>query len=152
LICACQRVFRLKNELKQNKDAKHKENLIIEINAAKREFRTLKRFNLKLMRDLYLRKIDELFGNNKANFWSKLKKMDRTDQGVEADINHIRKEFKKIFTTRNKINKKNEKKMKCFDEFMAKAKDIIHNIVIQPDQIHNYISDLSKGKSTVTVT
>jgi len=149
LKCAFQRVFRLKNELKENNDLNQREKISEEISHAKREFRTLKRFNLKLTRDFNLRKIDELFRNKKANFWGKLKKMDRVNQDIEADIDQIRDEFKKIFTTRNKINKKHEEKInKCFEEFVEKTKDTIYNVEVQPDQIYNYISDLNKGKST----
>ncbi len=148
LQCAFQRVFKFKNKLKENKDDKIEMELLNEIKLAKKEFRTLKRFNLKLVRDCNLRKIDELFKNNKISFWNKLKKLDNKKQDIEADLESIREDFKKIFTIRNNVNKKHEEKINtAVDKFIKESFELIHNMVIDDNIISNYISDLSNGKS-----
>jgi len=148
LKCVFNRIFRLKNVLKNSTNKDENEKIIKEIAASKREFRTLKRFNIKLIQDNNLRKLDDLFKQNKTSFWKKLKNLDSKKQDIEADLEQIRDEFKKIFTIRNASDKKYEEKMtKILDKFVKDTFHKIHNQKIDEKIINDYINDLSNGKS-----
>ena len=142
-------VIRYRNELKDNEDIIKKDELVSKLKEAKKQFRTMKRFNQKLLRDNNLRKIDDLFKANKNQFWNKLKSMSNDKQDIEAELTKIKDEYQKIFTTRNKINNKYELKMKkIFDKFVEDTYDIIHNFKVDVSLISNYINDLPNGKAT----
>jgi hypothetical protein len=148
LRCAFNRVFRIKNEVKNSDSSEKIATLNEELKCAKREFRVIKRFNIKLLYDCNLRKLDEMFRNNKNNFWKKLKNLDNKKQDIEADLVQIREEFKKIFTIRNNVDKKHEDKMnKILDKFIKESFDTIHDLEIDEKLISCYILDLTNGKS-----
>lgn len=126
-----------------------KENkLKLEINDCKRQFRFLKRYNLKLLRDCNLRKIDEMFKMNKNGFWAKLKKLSAEKQDIIVELSTIKNEFAKIFTTRNKPNNEHEIKIKkIVDKFVEETFDTIHNFKINDKMINDYIDDLPNDKA-----
>jgi hypothetical protein len=86
---------------------------------------------------------------NKERFWHKLKNLNKTNETIEADIEEIKNEFQKIFTTRNKINKTNETKLKKnLNKFIDETFRLIHDFKIDEKLIKDFINDLPHGKAT----
>ncbi len=144
-------VIRKLKAYNNNEDSLIHNQLKQELLIAKKNFRIQKRFNLKLLRDSNLRSIDEAFKLNRNNFWKKMKSLNRDSQDIEAELDKIKDEFKKIFTVRNQINEKFEKKMSTIvNKFIDETFSNIENMKVEPNLIKQYIADLPTGKSTGT--
>lgn len=104
----------------------YRESNFVELNrkvyyTAKRLFRAIKRYNIRLKTDNNLRKIDELFKLNKQGFCKKIKSMQSKNSKVEIDINKIKREYERLFTERNDVIRvfENSNNVK-FNESIAK--------------------------------
>lgn len=67
----------------------------------KKLFKMQKKYNIQLRRDKNLQLINEMFKMNKTNFWRKVKKLSQTGTQIDAKIEDINEEYRKLFNNKN---------------------------------------------------
>jgi hypothetical protein len=78
----------------------------------KKLFKLQKKFNIQLKRNKTLKLINDMFKTNKTTFWRKVKKLQHNSMQIDAKLEEINDEYKKLFNERNKSNHSKEKECK----------------------------------------
>jgi len=78
----------------------------------KKLFKLQKKFNIQLKRNKTLKLINDMFKTNKTNFWRKVKKLQTNSTQIDAKLEEINNDYKKLFNERNKSNFSKESEAK----------------------------------------
>ena len=114
-------------------------------NRAKKAFKIQKKFNIKLRRDKRLRRLNDLFKQNKNEFWRKVKILDRTKQTINIAISSLKTEYYKLFNDKNDTNSTDD--YNDVDDFITKHMDQNYDYRMDTSIITSIIVGLPSNKS-----
>ena len=114
---------------------------------AKSDFRARKRYNQKLKRSQTYRLIEDLFKSNRVDFWKKIKRLERDVNSINIDLDKIKAEYEKIFTTSNRCSEEEKKDEEKVSEFLAGYSNSTFDTRTDPLSIRLMLDALSLGKS-----
>ena len=122
--------------------------LKIDFNAAKREFRRRKRYNLKLKRDHNIRKLDKMFKLNRMEFWKHLKKLKNIKNNIDMSISEMQAQIQALFNNFHKLNPHLEKKIENEFNQINQTSKMNSCYSLSDYSIENVLSQLKNGKRT----
>ncbi|CAF1075729.1 unnamed protein product, partial [Brachionus calyciflorus] len=112
----------------------------------KRLFRLQKRFNIQLLKNKHLNKINELFKLDKSKFWKRIKQAQQNNIKIDIDLEKIRIHYDELFNKNNAANGDPEGKIKL-ETFNRSYENHKFSYHLDASSIQDTINSLKNGKS-----